>query len=202
MKKIIFAYSLFSTVVLQAQDKTAPTFLERTEFKIGYVGNIAWNNGLDFGTEYLLKENIKIKEKKRSQKTIKHHILLAGNLALTNNFSSETDAGAFTTFGLAWRRTNTKGRQFSIELNPLGYYRSFLPETFEVVGDDVKRIFLPGRNYYAPSLSVGIGRQREGKTLSGWYLNLNFMYRMPYNTGLLPALYFQYGYRFNAKKRR
>ena len=202
MKNIIFAYSLFSTVALHAQDMTAPTLMERIEFKVGYVGNIAWNNGLDIGAEYLWKENVKIKQKKRGQKTIKHHLLLAGNLAFTNNFSSETDAGAFTTFGLAWRRTNHKGRQFRIELNPLGYYRSFLPETFEVVDDDVNRIFLPGRNYYAPSLSFGIGRQREDKKLSGWYLNLNFMYRMPYNTGLLPALYFQYGYRFNAKKRK
>lgn len=203
MRKYIFVFLCVSTFSLDAQDKidTVTSFLDRTEFKIAYSGNLFWNNGLNFGAEYLWKEKVKAKERKGRQKTIIHQLLLDGNLGFTTNFSSKTDAGIFTNYGLMWRRTNTKEKQISIALNPLGYYRSFLPETYEVNGDDVNEVFLPGRGYYAPSLSIGFGKQREGKKLTGRYFNINLMYRTPYNAGALPSISFQYGYRFHFKKR-
>jgi len=127
---------------------------------------------------------------------------LNGNLGFSTNFFTTTDTGIFTNYGLTWRRTNKKGKQFSIEFNPLGYYRSFLPETYKVVGDNVTKSFLPSRGYYAPSISAGIGKLRENKTLSGRYLNVNLMLRTPYNAGIAPFLSFQYGYRFNFKKKK
>jgi len=178
------------------------SFLDKTEFKLGYSGSIIWNNGLNFGAEYLWKENRKTKDRKRGTRTNTHQFLLNGNLGLTTNFFSKTDTGAFTNYGMTWRRTNKKGKQFSIELNPLGYYRSFLPETFEVKGDDVNKVFLPGRGYYAPSIAVGIGKLRANKKLTGRYFNINLTYRTPYNAGTLPAFSLQYGYRFNFKKKK
>ncbi len=176
-------------------------FLDRTEFKVNYSGNIFWNNGLNVGAEYLLKENKKTKNRKRGQRTNTHQFLLNGNLGFTTNFSSQTDTGIFTNYGVTWRRTNKKGKQFSIALNPLGYYRSFLPETYEVNGDNVDKVFLAGRGYYAPSISVGIGKQRKGKKLTAWFFNVNLMLRTPYNAGTLPAINLQYGYRFKFKKK-
>ena len=181
---------------------TSMSFLERTEFKISYSGNIFWNNGLNFGADYLLKEIVKVKNRKRGQRTNLHQFHLNGNLGFTTNFSSKTDTGLFTNYGVTWRRTNKKGKQFSIELNPLGYYRSFLPETYKVNGDNVEKVFLPGRGYYAPSLSVGIGKQRKGKKITGRFFNVNLMLRTPYNAGTLPAINLQYGYRFNLKKKK
>lgn len=99
-------------------------------------------------------------------------------------------------------KNEQEGKQFSIAFNPLGYYRSFLPETYEVAGDNVGKVFLPGRGYYAPSISVGIGKQRKGKKITGRYFNINFMLRKPYNAGTLPAFNLQYGYRFNFKKKK
>ncbi|MEW4924443.1 hypothetical protein [Algibacter sp. 2305UL17-15] len=180
---------------------SSQSFLDRTEFKVSYFGNILWNNGLDFGAEYLLIENKKVKNRKRGQRTNTHQFLLNGNLGFTTNFASRTDTGVFTNYGITWRRTNKKGKQFSIEFNPLGYYRSFLPETYEVNGDNVEKVFLPGRGYYAPSISVGIGKQRKGKKITGRYFNINFMLRTPYNATTLPAFNLQYGYRFNFKKK-
>lgn len=202
MKKYIFTYLFLSTLSLNAQDKTTNNFLDRTEFKIGYSGTILWNNGLVVGAEYLWKEKVKIKNRKRSKKTNTHQFLLNGNLGFTTNFSTKTDTGVFTNYGITWRRTNKKGKQFSIELNPLGYYRSFLPETYKVEGDNVEKIFLPGRGYYAPSLSIGLGKLRKGKKLTGRYFNLNFMLRTPFNAGTLPSIFLQYGYRFNFKKKK
>jgi hypothetical protein len=188
---------------MHAQDQmdTSASFLDRTEFKAGYTGNIAWNNGLSLGAEYRWKESVKTKEKKRGQKTITHQLLWEGNLGFTNNFSTKTDAGVFTNYGMTWRRTNTKGRQWSVEVNPLGYYRSFLPETYEVKVDDVSKVFLPGRSYYAPSLSIGFGKYRKEKKLTAWYFNANLMLLTPYNAGTLPLVSLQYGYRFNLKKK-
>ena len=194
---------LFSSS-LSAQDNPTKriSFLDKTEFKLGYSGNIIWNNGLNFGAEYLWKETVKIKDKKRGKRTNTHQFLLNGNLGVTTNFSSKTDTGVFTNYGLIWRRTNKKGKQFSIAVNPLGYYRSFLPETYEVKGDNVEKVFLPGRGYYAPSISIGIGKQRKGKKLTGRYFNVNLMWRTPYNAGALPSFSLQYGFRFNFKKKK
>jgi hypothetical protein len=182
-------------------DLSNTTFLERTEFKVAYSGNIFWNNGLNFGAEYLLVENRKVKNRKRGQRTNTHEFLLNGTLGVSTNFSSQTDTGMFTNYGIMWRRTNKKNKQFSIAFNPLGYYRSFLPETYEVTDDNVEKVFLPGRGYYAPSLTVGIGKQRKGKKITGRYFNVNLMLRTPYNAGTLPAINLQYGYRFNFKKK-
>jgi len=120
----------------------------------------------------------------------------------STNFNNQTDNGLHSYYGLIWRKTNSKGWQRNIELNPLGYYRSFLPETFEVKGDEASKVRFPGRSYYAPSFTFGIGRLRKGKTRSGWYLNFNYTLRAPYNAGALPAFSLQYGHRFNFKNKK
>lgn len=182
-------------------DLSTTSFLNRTEFIVAYSGNIFWNNGLNFGAEYLLVERKKVKNRKRGQRTNTHEFLINGILGVTTNFSSQTDTGMFTNYGIMWRRTNKKNKQFSIAFNPLGYYRSFLPETYEVTDANVEKVFLPGRGYYAPSLTVGIGKQRKDKKITGRYFNVNLMLRTPYNAGTLPAINLQYGYRFNFKKK-
>ena len=183
-------------------DIASLSILDRTEFKVSYSGNIFWNNGLNLGTEYLLKEIVKVKNRKRGQRTNLHQFLLNGNLGFTTNFSTKTDTGLYTNYGVTWRRTNKKGKQFSIAFNPLGYYRSFLPETYQVNGGNVEKVFLPGRGYYAPSISIGIGKQRLGKKITGRFFNINLMLRTPYNAGTLPTINLQYGYRFNFKKKK
>ncbi len=202
--KLLAALLFFGVASITAQEEPLSdlSFLDRTEFKVGYTGNILWNNGLQVGAEYLLLEKIKVKQRKKGPKSIIHQLLLDGNLGVSTNFSSRTDTGVFTNFGVMWRRTNPKGKQLSIGINPLGYYRSFLPETYEVDGNDVNKVFLPGRGYYAPALSIGLGRDRKGKVISGRYFNLNLRLRTPYNTGTLPAISLQYGIRFNFTKKR
>lgn len=202
MKKYSITFLLISAINLQAQSQTdSSSFLNKTEFKVGYYGNLIWANGLNLGAEYLWKEKQKVKEKKKGSKIITRQLLFNGSLGYSTNFSNQTDNGLSTYYGLIWRRTNPKGRQLNIELNPLGYYRSFLPETFEVKGSEVSKVKFPGRSYYAPSFAIGIGKFRKEKRLSGWYLNFNCTLRTPYNAGILPTFSLQYGYRFNFKKK-
>ncbi|WP_299123037.1 hypothetical protein [uncultured Winogradskyella sp.] len=195
-------FSQDSKVVISSTDISESSFLDRTEFKVSYSGNIFWNNGLNFGAEYILKEYKKVKNRKRGQRTNTHQFLLNGTLGFTTNFSTKTDTGIITNYGITWRRTNKKGKQLSIAFNPIGYYRSFLPETYEVNNDNVEKIFLPGRGYYAPSISIGIGKQRLGKKITGRFFNVNLLLRTPYNAGTLPAINLQYGFRFKFKKKR
>lgn len=185
----------------QEQSENLPTgFLNRTKFRAGYFGNYYWNPGLTFGAEYLWKEKVRTKEKKRRTKVITKQWLLNGTFGLS--WDPRTELGVFTNYGILWRRTNTKGKQINVQLNPLGVYRAFLPETYEVSGDDVDRVFLPGRNYFAPSISFGFGKSRKGKKLNGRYLNFTYMIRAPYNAGFLPSIAIEYGYRFNFKKKK
>lgn len=200
MYSVIFL--LMSSFNIKAQNLSDTTsFLNKTEFKIGYQGNLFWDNGLNLGAEYLWKEKVKLKERRKGQKRITRQFLFQGTMGYSTNFSNETDNGLSTFYGIIWRRKNHKGKQLSLEISPLGYYRSFLPETYEVKGDDVKRIRFPGRSYYSPSFAIGFGKQREGKTRSGRYFNLRWSIRAPYNSDVLPVLSFEYGHRFSFKKR-
>lgn len=202
MKKnnLILLFLLAINLMAQERHKTDSFNLNKVEFKIGHFGNLIWDNGLHVGVEYPWKEYTKRKKTSRKQKQILNQLLFNGNIGYKTNFSTETEDGASVELGLIWRRTNTKGRQLSFELNPIGYYRSFLPETYKVDGDRITKVFLPGRSYYSPTASIGIGKARKGKRRSGWYLNLQFTIRTPYNAGTLPLLFIQYGYRFKLKK--
>lgn len=197
---LFFVCVMIASITVKAQNSThKSSFLDKTDFKIGYFGDIIWSNGLSAGIEYAWKEKVKIKERKNEQKTITHRVLLNGILGYTTNFSTKTENGLTTYYGIILRRVNPKGRLLNVELNPLGYYRSLLPTTYEVNGDDVSKIQFPGRGYYAPSVAIGIGKYRTEKTKTGWYLNLRGFIRTPYNAGIFSMVSLEYGYRFNFK---
>lgn len=197
--KIVFLFMIVSNLQAQSQKKDT-SFIGNTELKIGFSGNMIWENGMHIGLEYKWKEYIKTKKKKRKKKKVVNQFLFNGNLGYLTNLSTDTDNGGYSRFGIVWRRTNKKGRQLQVELNPLGYYRSFLHETYKVEGDRVSEVPLPGRSYYSPSIAFGIGKLRENKRRSGWYLNLQYSFLSPYNAGVYPMISIQYGYRFNFKK--
>lgn len=197
--KIHLAVILFAlTVKLAAQDAAETSSLtERVDFKVGYFGNLSSNHGLNLGAEYLWKEKVKIKERRNGPKTIKHQLLLNGSLGYSTNFATQTQNGIFAYAGLTLRKVNAKSWEFSVEVNPLGVYRSVLPTTYKVVDDDVTSVSFPGRCYYAPSVAIGIGRFRKEERRSGWYLNLQYTVLTNYNTDILPIFSLHLGYKFN-----
>lgn len=184
-----------------AQLNQEKSFLNKTEFKVGYYGNFLWDNGIHLGTEYKWIEKLKKKERRGQQKVISHQLLLNGTIGYSTNFSNKTDDGIMISSGIILRRTLHKGFQLSFELSPLGYYRSVLPETYVVKDNQVSKVRFPGRNYYAPSVALGLGKRRKGKRLSGWYLNLRYSIRTRYNGYTLPLLSAEFGYRFNFKQK-
>jgi hypothetical protein len=188
---------LLLTVKLSAQHATeCSSFRERTDFKVGYFGNISANQGINLGAEYLWKENVKTKERRGQEKTIKHQLLLNGSLGYSTNFATQTQNGIFAYSGFTFRRVNTKSRELSVELNPLGLYRSVLPTTYHVEGEDVTKVSFPGTSYYAPSVAIGIGRFRKETRRSGWYLNLQYTVLTNYNAATLHIRSLHFGRRF------
>lgn len=201
-KTCLLVALLLSMVNLMAQNSSeTPSFRERADFKLGYFGNLQSNHGLNLGTEYLWLEKVKLKEKRNRQKTIKWQLLLNGNLGYSTNFATRTQNGIFAYSGLIFRRVNSKSWELSVELNPLGAYRSVLSNTYKVVGDDVTSVSFPGRTYYAPSVAIGTGHFRKEKKRSGWYLNLQYTLLTNYNTGELPIVSLNFGCKLNFSKK-
>lgn len=199
--KICLAVVLFLlTAKLSAQDDNA-SFLARTDFKAGYFGDVFSNNGINLGAEYLLREKVKIKEKKKGQKTTRLQLLLNSSLGYSTNFATQTQNGIFAYSGLTLRRVNNKKRELSLEFNPLGIYRSVLPDTYEVSGDEVRKVTLPGRSYFAPSIAFGIGRFRRDTKRSGWYLNVQYTVLTDYNADALAIFSLHFGRKFNFNKK-
>lgn len=189
---------LLFTLKLTAQDVNASSsFLEKTDFKVGYFGNLSSNHGLNLGAEYLWKEKIKIKERRTRQKTIRRHLLLNGSLGYSTNFATPSQNGIFASSGLLFRRVNNKNGALLVELSPLGLYRSVLPKTYEVVGEEVTSISFPGRSYFAPSLAIGIERFRKADKRSAWYLNLQYTLLTNYNASVLPIVSLHFGHKFS-----
>ncbi len=200
---LLIGLLVFITISLSAQNDEKQSLFNELDYGISYYGNNLWNPGLNFRAEYVFYEKIKtkVKQKKRGEKlkVRTHNFLLGGNVGFY--WDPKSHVGAFNYYGITYRKTATKGFQYRVGLSPLAYYRSFLPETYEVDDNgNVKKLFLPGRNYYAPVFTLGVGKQRKEKYLNSWFLNLNVMVLMPYNTNILPLLYIEYGYTFNLKK--
>lgn len=202
MKKHIGILLLLISTQLMGQDLSEQSFIERTDFKIGYFGNVIWNQGISIGGEYKWKEKTKVKQSKKGERISTRQLLISSTIGYTENPGTLTDNGILVNAGLIWRKTKPRGTQFSWEITPLGYFRSILPQTFEVDGDNVTEVNGAGNNYYAPSVAFGIGRYRADRRRSGWHINLRLGVRTPYNGDLLPTVSLEFAQRFNFKKRK
>ncbi len=195
MKKSIYLLLLFFPMLLigqQNQEKTVFNSTDKFAFRIGYFGNNIWNPGLIITPEYTLGAWAKTKK----EKTKVREVLLHANAGFFWN--PQTHVGTFTSVGLAYRKTNAKKFQSTIGINPLGYYRAFLHETYEVSDEGIVTAKpLANRGYFAPSLILGIGKK---KTKRNWFFNIHFMLLNQYNLGNLPLGSIEYGYRFGGKK--
>ncbi len=198
---LVLSYSAYSQDSKSFKSIELPAiFYERLDFSGAYYGDMIWNPGLKFGAEYVWKEKQKQKKKRKGTKTITKQKILSGDVGFY--ISDLSRAEMFNYYGIIFRRTSSKkNRQINFKFNPIGFYRSFLPETYEVVGEEVNKVFMAGRNYYAPSISFGIGKMRKDKKLKARFININFMVLMPYNNSINPMISIDFGYRFNIKKK-
>jgi len=192
--KFVLFLLLLLPIILSAQEnnEAVPKYeSQKTSFRIAYFGANIINPGLNFRVERIIREKIKTKKRKNGKLKTKH-ILLNGNLGFFWN--PQTHVGLFTNYGFLFRRTSHKFFNTTLGINPLGYYRSFTTETYEVdIVGEVKKKILGGRDYFAPNLIFGIGRKKEKRE---WFLMYHLFFINNYNLTLMTQLNLEFGYKF------
>jgi hypothetical protein len=196
--KIILLILLFVPMVLFAQEENKSSKI-KLDYNASYYGNNLWNPGLKFGAEYVFHKNVVEKAKKKKTKTKTHLFLINGDLGF---FWDPKDYTAlFNYYGVTYRKINTKGFNYNFGLSPLGVFRSFLSETYEVKDDgSIQKVFLPGRFYYAPTFVMGIGKNRKEKRINAWFLNVSAITLIKYNADFVPLINIEFGFRFDLSK--
>lgn len=191
MKKTIYFLFLFFPILLmgqQNQEKKEFNDTDKLAFRLGYFGNNIWNPGMVFTPEYTLGAWVKTKK----GKTKVRQVVLNANLGFFWN--PQTHTSTFTSLGVAYQKTNNKKFQHTIGLNPIGYYRSFLHETYEVSDAGVVTSKpMASIGYYAPSFIIGIGKKKPKRD---WFFNLHFMILNKYNLDNQQLGSIEFGYRF------
>lgn len=187
-------YNNFAT----AQSPGAATDPTPATLNISYHGNNLWNPGLNAGIEQpwsvILRDN-------RRQKPLTIETYFNADLGYFRDYSRQTPF--FTHLGINKRRyrRDKGGFHYQFGFSPVGIYRSFLPETWEyTVNGTVEKVFLPGRWYYAPVVSLGMGKLHKGQPGTGWFVEMNITTLIPYNTYVMPLLNIKAGYRVPMKR--
>lgn len=183
---------------IQGQTPEFLTGIPPATFNISYHGNNLWNPGLNAGVEqsWSLVQRIN----KRSRPVVIEKFFNA-DIGFFRDYSRQTPV--FTHVGINSRRYRVDKNSFHYQIgfSPVGIYRAFLPETWEyTVNGTVEKVLLPGRFYYAPVVSMGIGRYHQNQPGTGWFVELNITTLIPYNTYIMPLLNIKAGYRIPLKK--
>jgi hypothetical protein len=169
--------------------------LTNYHYSVAYFGNNLWNEGLNLGIEKLRDDSTKTTKRGKTRQIQKSY---AANIGFYNDTKSHL--GLFVGAGWSKRKIFQNRFNFTTTAQPIGLYRSFLPETYKVKDNgEVKKVFLPGRFYLAPSVSAGIGRMGRWNEDNGWYTRVNVMTLFPYSRAIVPLINVEFGYHFAIK---
>jgi TM2 domain-containing membrane protein YozV len=197
IKNLLFpiALMLAGIATVQCQMVDYVTFPSPSTFNIGYHGNNLWNPGINAGIEQTWSITQHTNKRQRSYTIEK---FFNADVGFFRDYSRQTPF--FTHVGMNRRRIRENKIHLQMGFSPVGIYRSFLPETWEyTVNGTVEKKFLPGRWYYAPVLSMGIGRFRNNQPGTGWFAEINITTLIPYNTYTMPLINVKAGYRIPLK---
>ena len=188
-------YGLLLVIALLAMPSVSHA--QVSELGAHYFGNNVWNKGLSLSANKLKStDSVNCLFHKRQKWIEKNHQLTLG-------FYNDQDAysALFVNVGFYKKRHRTKRWIYLTELKPIGLYRSFLPNTYEInEAGNVSKVTLPGRLYYAPSASLGLGRYTKKHPKNYWHADANMMVLLPYNTYVMPLVNLQIGYNFSLAK--
>jgi hypothetical protein len=184
--------------ISKGQAPEASSIYPPATLNLSYHGNNLWNPGLNAGIEQPWSVSQKADRKSRPVILEKY---FNADLGFFRDYSRQTPF--FSHLGINRRRyrEDKGGFHFQFGFSPVGIYRSFLPETWEYKTDGtVEKVFLPGRWYYAPVVSMGLGRFHNNKPGTGWFVEMNITTLIPYNTYVMPLLNIKAGFRIPMKK--
>lgn len=155
---------------LRAQDG-----VPKLTLNLSYYGNNIWNPGFNAGLDFTHgMENGS--SRKGSEYTRQKFI----NLDAAFFVDPGSHAGLLIHSGFNHRKYQEDKINLHIGGSPLGLFRTFLPESNETSsnGNDNKPS-LSGRYYFAPTLSLGIGKFRNNMPGTGWFFNVDITSLLP-----------------------
>jgi len=160
--------------------------------ELSYLGNNFWNPGLKASLDAGIYTAAIITSKEKTRSLQKSHRLDIGFFADPGSYR-----GLFINAG--WQRKTIYPNRFFISwaANPIGLFRSFLHETYEVSPDgEISKVTLPGRLYLAPSFQTSLGRVSKKHPDRSCFARLNMILLIPYNTFIMPLLNVEVGCTF------
>jgi len=168
------------------------------DYTLSYNGNILYNPGLLLGVEQVVREKVKSKTVgDLVRNKYRQHVIDA---KLGFYVDNPTHWAVYNNFQYSMRWLSHRNFFTQLSLGP-GVMRTFLPETYKVSDSgDIEKVTLPGRFYFTPAFSVGIGKSRKKVDRAGWQIKLHTFWLVNYNKGVLPQIYIELGYRFKNKK--
>lgn len=160
-----------------------------TRLEMSYLGNNLWNPGVKLALDTELSQQ-KLQSPQGKEKSLhKSHRLDAGFYVDPGSYT-----GLFINAG--WQRKTIYPKRYFISwaANPVGLFRSFLPETYQVSPNgEIDKVALPGRLYLAPSFQAGVGRISGRHPNRSYFARLNMIILLPYNTFIMPLLNIELG---------
>lgn len=150
MKIISFVFCVFVALQGQAQ------FAKPESISVSYFGEMITHPGLKLSANFNLKEWSKMKnaDKKHSKELGKSLVL---SPAIGFYYHRRYQTGLFLIPEGKYRSLNQKGLFHEFGLG-LGYLRTFVPNTYEVTGNDEVRKVSAGHNYFATNFFFTIGK--------------------------------------------
>lgn len=161
------------TMQLAAQDN-----VPRMTLNIAYFGNNFWKPGFNAGLDYT--HGVEEGSNRKGKDYIRQKFF---NLDMGLYFDPGNHAGMLTHAGVNHRKYRENKINLHIGFSPLGIYRSFLNKPYELFDNaEVSGVAKPGRFYYAPTLSLGMGKFSNNVPGTGWFFEIDL-------TGLVPYTY-------------
>lgn len=210
---------LFIVNIIYAQTSDRPvkkvyldtTSIDLLDVRVGYHGVVTFHPGFKVGVEYPIRR--KIKELPRypilsrveilngkGAKIIRKDIIASANTGIFHH--KQNHSGFFLNIELEKRRTGKKGVYGGFSMG-IGGLRTFLGPTYKIdENDEFKKVFLPGRMYFMPSISFNHGWNfKYKKTIPcSIFYKMTYFFYIPYNNALNINFAFEFGLRMKILK--
>ncbi|MFW6226665.1 MAG: hypothetical protein ACOC31_01025 [Bacteroidota bacterium] len=193
--RLFFPLTLLIILIVGTLSASNPYAENQYIYAVGYHGNTLWNPGINAGVEIPRSFETTTNRKEQTIRKFKFWQADAGFFA-----DRRTELGLYAHGGLTWRRQKSDKPYWQLGVSPVGFYRSFLPNTYEftdegLVTDTVESLTLAGNFYFAPAFSLQTGKISSSNPLSNWFAEINIITLMPYNTYIMPLVNVKVGYR-------
>jgi hypothetical protein len=146
---------------------------------ISYYGEMITHPGFKISADFDIKEWDKTKAtKKDSSKTINKNLILSPTMGLFYHKRYQT--GLFFIPEIKYKRQNPKGRFYEVGIGS-GYFRTFIPNTYEVNSNGAVNKTNASYNYFASNFFISFGKDLSiKKNLPiAYFIKPQFMYAVP-----------------------